>query len=554
MSEPTRPERIGLMRARMAEIERTVARFRDGLRETNDEVHHVYFTPVLQRLAAIVANEKAGITMHLADDLVAIRSALRRLPLPDIDPDLQEPTTALEVLRGVRGNLVEALDNGLEAAQSLGMEPALTELGQLTVPRNAFANALIRLDERLRVVQDAVDDLASAAKQADAAPRNDSVSQFGLVNVHVRALKVEVSAARFETRIGESPEIPELSDLSVLTRAVADMREIAGDLGQIVDGLGSWLAIGVKSTAGTVLRVAERSWRGLKTVVSVVRRRLARKPDRGPSASPPTDDLDRASDPLAWAKAQHERGDRLFERGKDDPNKTRLEQAVTAYRAALEERTRDRVPLDWAATQNNLGTALLRLGERESGTARLDEAVVAYRAALEENTRDRVPLDWAMTQTNLGTALLRLGDRESGTARLDEAVAAFRAALEERSRDRVPLDWAATQNNLGNALLTLGARESGTARLDEAVTAYRAALEEYTRDRVPLGWAATQNNLGRALATLAERTGDRARMGEAVAAMRNAAEVYREGNVTYWLSIAEGLIAAMQAALAKMGS
>ncbi len=65
------------------------------------------------------------------------------------------------------------------------------------------------------------------------------------------------------------------------------------------------------------------------------------------------------------------------------------------------------------------------LGERESGTARLEEAVAAYRAALKERTRDRVPLDWAMTQNNLGNALLRLGERESGTARLEQAVAAY---------------------------------------------------------------------------------------------------------------------------------
>ena len=60
-----------------------------------------------------------------------------------------------------------------------------------------------------------------------------------------------------------------------------------------------------------------------------------------------------------------------------------------------EEWTRERVPLDWAMTQNNLGNALATLGERESGTARLEEAVAAYRAALEERTRERVPLDWA---------------------------------------------------------------------------------------------------------------------------------------------------------------
>ncbi len=49
------------------------------------------------------------------------------------------------------------------------------------------------------------------------------------------------------------------------------------------------------------------------------------------------------------------------------------------------------------------------LGERESGTARLEEAVAAYRAALEERTRERVPLDWATTQNNLGNALQALG-------------------------------------------------------------------------------------------------------------------------------------------------
>jgi hypothetical protein len=45
-----------------------------------------------------------------------------------------------------------------------------------------------------------------------------------------------------------------------------------------------------------------------------------------------------------------------------------LTDAVTAYRAALEEYTRARVPLDWAATQNNLGNALHDLGTRTTRT------------------------------------------------------------------------------------------------------------------------------------------------------------------------------------------
>ena len=83
------------------------------------------------------------------------------------------------------------------------------------------------------------------------------------------------------------------------------------------------------------------------------------------------------------------------------------------------------------AARTNLGIALWTLGERESGTGRLEEAVAAYRAALMERTRDRVPLDWATTQNNLGNALSTLGERESETARLEEAVQAYRSALEE---------------------------------------------------------------------------------------------------------------------------
>ena len=213
--------------------------------------------------------------------------------------------------------------------------------------------------------------------------------------------------------------------------------------------------------------------------------------------------------PLNWALAQNNLGNVLQALGLRESGTARLEEAVAAYRAALEERTRERVPLDWAMTQNNLGSAFQALGERESGTARLEEAVAAYRAALDEYTRERVPLDWAGIQNNLGNALAILGLRESGTARLEEAVAAYRSALEERTRERLPLDWAMTQNNLGNALAALGARESGTARLEEAVAAYRAALEEYTRERVRLAWATTQNNLGSALATLGGRENGR---------------------------------------------
>ncbi len=230
----------------------------------------------------------------------------------------------------------------------------------------------------------------------------------------------------------------------------------------------------------------------------------------------------RAERPADWATTQNDLGTALATLGERESGTTRLEQAVTAFRNAHNERTRERLPLDWAMTQNNLGGALVRLGERESGTTSLEQAVTAYSDSLKEITRERSPLHWAGTQSNLGNALQRLGERERGTARLEEAVTAYRDALTERTRERVPLDWAMTQNNLGTALMRLGERESGTAHLEEAVTAYRDALKERTRARVPLEWAMTQNNLGAALRALGERESGTARLEQAVTAYSDA--------------------------------
>ncbi len=221
--------------------------------------------------------------------------------------------------------------------------------------------------------------------------------------------------------------------------------------------------------------------------------------------------------PLYWAMTQNNLGIALSLLGERESGAARLEEAVAAYRAALTERTRERVPLYWAMTQNNLGNALSRLGERESGQDQavrcLAEAVAAYRAALTERTQERVPLDWAMTQNNLGNVLSALGERESGQEesirRLVGAVKAYRAALKERTRERVPLDWAMTQNNLGVTLSALGERESGREQsirhLEEAVVAHRAALMEWTKERVPRWHDMAQQNLARCLALLEQR-------------------------------------------------
>jgi tetratricopeptide (TPR) repeat protein len=219
--------------------------------------------------------------------------------------------------------------------------------------------------------------------------------------------------------------------------------------------------------------------------------------------------------PIDWAMTQSNLGNALFAVGEREVGTARLEQAVAAHLAALQEMTRDCVPDYWAMAQNNLGNALSVLGELEIGLAktgigiaRLQHAATAYRAALEEKTRDRLPLEWALTKTNLGNALRALGECEIGTARLEEAVAAHLAALAEFRRDRVPFQWATVQHNLGVALRSLGERELGTAGLEEAVAAESAALTEFRRDHAPLHWAMSTANQGMALILLAERLRD----------------------------------------------
>ena len=75
-------------------------------------------------------------------------------------------------------------------------------------------------------------------------------------------------------------------------------------------------------------------------------------------------------------------------------------------------------------TQLNLGVALQTLGTREGGATRLEEAVAAYRAALD---RDPLPIDQANTQFNMGQALIELGRREEALRCFHQAEAVFRA-------------------------------------------------------------------------------------------------------------------------------
>jgi len=88
------------------------------------------------------------------------------------------------------------------------------------------------------------------------------------------------------------------------------------------------------------------------------------------------------------------------------------------------------VPLDWATAQDNLGVELRVLGELQNCTARLEEAITATRAALEARTRFIVPHLWARSKHNLANGIAALAAR-----RMDQA--ALLAEALEHIRDAV---------------------------------------------------------------------------------------------------------------------
>ena len=137
---------------------------------------------------------------------------------------------------------------------------------------------------------------------------------------------------------------------------------------------------------------------------------------------------------------------------------------LTRGRRSLQIPTKLRTPS--AGTKSNLGNVLCTLGEQTGRTERLEEAVCAHRAALEEYTREHMPFEWARTQNNLGDALQALGKRESGTERLEQAEEAYRAALEELTRERMPLGWIVAQASLNAVLTVLCRRRSGVERVE----------------------------------------------------------------------------------------
>ncbi len=464
-----------------------------------------------------------------ADDYIALQDRLNRLISDDpLVQDLrQQAASALSMgqFAAADGALAQAEARDLEVVEELESHAARRRLSAAQSRAERGAAARLRLDYRT-----AAQHYAEAARLV---PAEDTVMRWHYT--------IGQGFALYEggRDFGDNPALRETIATFQAALGLAQRDRIPMDWAATQNYLGSALATLGERESGTAR---------LEEAVAAFRAAL--------------EEWTRDRVPLDWAGAQNNLGNALVALGARESRapasagagRRRLEEALAAHLAALEEWTRDRVPLGWAWAQRALGNALGALGRLESetpasagaGRQRLEEAVAAYRAALEESPRDSVPLAWAVTQEGLGLTLSLLGDRhretpavaEEGRLRLEEALAVHRAALEESPRDRVPLEWAARQAALGSALAILGEWETGTVRLEEALTVFRAALEEQTRDRVPMAWAVTQMNLGAVLWRLAARSGNNSLLDDAAVSFKAALEECHAESVPFPCSTA----------------
>jgi len=150
---------------------------------------------------------------------------------------------------------------------------------------------------------------------------------------------------------------------------------------------------------------------------------------------------------------------------------TRSTHSLAVRRAALADCSRAREPLQWAKAQAELGDSLLRFGFDGRSAVQLEQAVSAYRAALEEFVPPGP--QWWRTLMRLGLALMKLADIEGGTSRLEESVTAFRTALAGMPPDQ----QHHVRINMFACLMAFG--EHDPARFAEAAEVLHAAPGDY---------------------------------------------------------------------------
>ena len=230
----------------------------------------------------------------------------------------------------------------------------------------------------------------------------------------------------------------------------------------------------------------------------------------------------------AWARVELGLTSALIYLSDREQGTDSLDEALAAINDAISVTDKQSDPLEWAQAQSTLGNVLRLLGDRTGDASQYKQSVDAQQAAVAAIDRDKTSLDWATAEANLGASLARIGEAEQGTDSIDAAIEAFEAALSARPRDKVPAEWAAVQHDLGGAYSTRGGKTENAGDFDKGIAAFEAALEVRSRTSAPFDWATTKRNLGIAQKQSAVLTGDAGRLDAAIESYQDALTVFTQ--------------------------
>jgi tetratricopeptide (TPR) repeat protein len=149
-----------------------------------------------------------------------------------------------------------------------------------------------------------------------------------------------------------------------------------------------------------------------------------------------------------------------FLRGATLAGTGKYDEAIKAYRKALDDTNFDRPSYAWY----NLGNALGAKGE-------YDEAIKAYRKVIDDTRYDKPARAW----NNLGATLRSKGEH-------DEAIKAFRKAIDDPKYDSPAKAWA----NLGETYEEIGNREKAQEAFKKALASPDLEGGDHTRARFRL--------------------------------------------------------------------
>ncbi|MBB2965243.1 hypothetical protein [Methylobacterium sp. R2-1] len=284
------------------------------------------------------------------------------VPYKEVEEAVRNATRPHEALSVSQQHIIKLLQEKL-ALNEKQLRTALEVVGEASTPPEQLAAKLVEVAERFKALQ-------------------------------------EKAKASSNVQISDDPRIGELKDDA---KKAIDI----GDLAKADEILANVEELQASALDRLALSAAETS--GQRGTLALTRLRYSEAAKHFAAAAarvPSGQDAKRLSYLEQEAAALYQQGS---ERG--DNAAARL--AIERYGQLLTLKSRERVPLQWAGAQASLGIALQVLGERESGTARLEEAARAFRAALEEQTREREALHWVQTREDLDSTLRALMNRDA---------------------------------------------------------------------------------------------------------------------------------------------